>query len=83
MNLETMLNTVTKAPTKACKLNAWLNTLTEDDRNAFWRAMDNDDIPLRHIWKTVQAIGCPNQESSIRSHRHGDCKTCERVNTNG
>jgi len=78
MNLETLLNTPTQPRTKQCKLNAWLTTLSEDDRNAFWRAMDDDRIPLRHIWKTIQAIGCPNQESSVRSHRRGDCKSCER-----
>jgi hypothetical protein len=83
MNLEELLNTVPGPRHKQCKLNVWLNTLSEDDRNAFWKAMDNEDIPLRHIWKTIQAIGCPNQESSVRSHRRGDCKTCERKNTNG
>jgi len=83
LDLEFMLNNVDTKRTKQCKLNLWLKTLTEDDRNAFWRAMDNETIPLRHIWKTIQAIGCPNQESSIRSHRRGDCKTCERNINNG
>jgi hypothetical protein len=82
MNLEQLLNTVTTPRTKQCKLNAWLTTLSEEDRNAFWRAMDDERIPLRHIWKTIQAVGCPNQESSVRSHRRGDCKSCERLINN-
>lgn len=77
MNLETMLNNVPTIRRKQCRLHIWLQTLPEDDRNAFWKAMDNPDIPLRHIWKTVKAVGCPNQESSLRSHRVGDCQTCE------
>jgi hypothetical protein len=44
--------------------------------------MDDERIPLRHIWKTIQAVGCPNQESSVRSHRRGDCKSCERLINN-
>jgi hypothetical protein len=83
MNLDELLNTPDIPRTKQCKLNAWLITLSEDDRNAFWRAMDNDTIPTRHIWKTVKAVGCPNQESSVRSHRRGDCKSCERQINNG
>jgi hypothetical protein len=77
MNLETLLTDVPRIRSKQCRLNVWLMTLSEDDRNAFWRAMDNPDIPLRHIWQTVKSIGCPNQESSIRSHRRGECQTCE------
>lgn len=79
MNLDAMLTNVPRASTKQCRLNLWLNTLNEDDRNAFWRAMDNAEIPTRHIWKTVKAIGCPNQESSIRTHRRGGCITCEGI----
>ena len=82
MNLDTLLNDVPRARTKQCQLNNWLTTLSEDDRNAFWKAMDNPEIPLRHIWKTLKSIGCPNQESSIRSHRRRECQTCEE-NLNG
>jgi hypothetical protein len=77
MNLAQLLESVPTARTKQCRLNIWLATLTEDDRNAFWKAMDNPEIPLRHIWQTIKSIGCPNQESSIRSHRRGECQTCE------
>ena len=82
MTLDELLNDVPPITGKQCRLNAWINMLSEDDRNAFWKAMDNDQIPTRHIWRTVRTIGCPNQESSIRSHRRGECLTCER-NNNG
>lgn len=83
MTLDDILNEVPRTRNKQCRLNIWLTTLTEEDRNAFWRAMDNDTIPTRHIWHTVKSIGCPNQESSVRSHRRGECQTCERLITNG
>jgi len=78
MTLNDLLHDVPPLSTKQCRLDAWLDTLKEDDRNAFWKAMDNPDIPTRHIWRTVKTIGCPNQESSIRSHRFGECRSCER-----
>jgi hypothetical protein len=78
MTLEDMFNNVPPPTGKQCRLDLWLATLNEDDLNAFWRAMDNEEIPTRHIWRVVKTIGCPNQESSIRSHRRGECKTCER-----
>ena len=83
MTLDDLLNDVPPPTGKQCRLDAWLTTLNEDDHTAFWKAMDNDQIPTRHIWRTIRNIGCPNQESSIRSHRRGECLTCERKTTNG
>jgi hypothetical protein len=83
MTLDDLLNDVPPPTGKQCRLAAWLTTLSEDDHTAFWKAMDNDQIPTRHIWRTIRNIGCPNQESSIRSHRRGECLTCERKTTNG
>ena len=80
--LEQLFNDVPPITGKQCRLNAWLIMLSEDDQNAFWKAMDNEQIPTRHIWRTVRSIGCPNQESSIRSHRRGECISCEKRNTN-
>ena len=79
MKLDDLLNNVPPMQTKQCKLNKWIISLTEDDRNAFWKAMDNPEIPTRHIWKAIKTVGCTNQESSIRSHRRGECQTCERT----
>jgi len=79
MSLESVLNDLPHGRvTKQCRLSIWLGTLNEDDRASFWKAMDNEAIPTRHIWRSVKEFGCPNQESSIRSHRRGECQTCER-----
>ena len=83
MSLETLLNEVPPPTGKQCRLNIWLHTLNEDDRVAFWKAMDNEQIPTRHIWRTIRSIGCPNQESSVRSHRRAECISCEKRNNNG
>jgi len=80
MSLETMLNDVTPEYSRTCKFGPWVDALPEDDRNAIHRAMDNDHISTRHIYKTLKAIGCPSAESSIRSHRRGECQNCERKN---
>ena len=79
MNLETLLNDQTPEYARTCKFGPWVNTLNEDDRNAVFRAFDNPDVTTRHIYKTLKAIGCPSAESSIRSHRRGECQNCERT----
>jgi hypothetical protein len=82
MTLEQSLNTFPPENSRTCKFGPWLATLTEDDRNAVYKAFDNPDVPSRHIFRTLAGIGCPSSESSIRSHRLGDCQSCER-NRNG
>lgn len=69
-------------PPRHCQFAVWLQTQPEEDRHSIYRAFDNPEIGTRHIFKTLRSIGCPNGESSIRSHRHGECKTCERNRTN-
>lgn len=78
MNLESILATPPAKDSRTCKFAPWLATLPEDDRNAVYRAFDNPDVPSRHIYRTLKAIGCPSAESSIRSHRRGECQNCER-----
>jgi hypothetical protein len=80
MSLEEMLSSQAPEYSRTCKLGPWIDSLPEDDRNAIHRAMDNDSITTRHIYKTLKAIGCPSAESSIRSHRRGECQNCERKN---
>jgi hypothetical protein len=82
MNLDDILTTPPAKDSRTCKFAPWLATLPEDDRNAVHRAFDNPDIPARHIYRTLKAIGCPSAESSIRAHRRGECQNCER-NRNG
>jgi hypothetical protein len=78
MTLETILMAPPAENSRTCKFGPWLTSLPEDDRNAIHRAFDNPNIPSRHIYRTLLAIGCPSAESSIRSHRRGECQNCER-----
>jgi hypothetical protein len=78
MTLENTLNNPPPENTRTCKFGPWLASQPEDDRNAIHRAFDNPDIPARHIYRTLLAVGCPSAESSIRSHRRGECQNCER-----
>lgn len=80
MSLDNLLQTQPNAYSRTCKFGPWLTQQTEDDRNAIIRAFDNPEITTRHIYKTLKAIGCPSAESSIRSHRLGECQNCERTN---
>ena len=80
MNLDNALNTQPGIYDRVCKFGPWFAKQTEDDRNAILRAFQNDQITHRHIYKTLRSIGCPSAESSIRTHRLGDCGYCERTN---
>lgn len=80
MSLETILFAESTTYARVCKFAPWLAQQSEDDRNAIIRAFDNPDVTTRHIYKTLKAIGCPSAESSIRSHRVGECQHCERTN---
>jgi hypothetical protein len=78
LNLEQALAAVPTVRGKACKFGPWLLTLSEDDRNAVAKAMDNPELETRHIFRTLQSVGCPSGESSVRTHRARECQHCER-----
>lgn len=77
MNLDELFNAAPHQP-RHCQFAGWLSTLSEEDRHSVWRAFDNENIRTRHIYQVVKSIGYPNGESSLRTHRRGECKQCER-----
>jgi hypothetical protein len=80
MNLEALLTDPQPAYARTCKFGSWVATLGEEDRHAVWRSMGNDNVSTRHIYRILKSVGCPSAESSVRSHRRGECQNCERNN---
>lgn len=80
MKLDDLLNAKPEPP-QHCQFSVWLSTLKRDDVDAIYRAFDNENVTTRHIYRTLKGIGYPNGESSLRSHRRGECITCERNRT--
>lgn len=79
MTLQAQLNNYSPN-SRYCKFAPWFSQLPEDDRASVIQAFDNPEIATRHIFKVLKSIGCPSAESSIRSHRLGECQHCERTN---
>ena len=76
MNLDEMLNAKPQR-NNPCKWSAWWNTLTDNDRTSITNAFNNQQIETSHIVRTLQGYGCPMSESTIRTHRRNECKTCQ------
>ena len=77
LNLEAALAT---PPVKArsCKFGPWLMSQSPEDVTAVAKALANQELETRHIFRTLKAAGCPSAESSIRAHRARSCQYCER-----
>lgn len=61
-----------------CKYRIWYTGLTDDEQNTILTAFNNPNIETSHIIRSLQAYGCPSSESTIRTHRLNECKTCRR-----
>jgi hypothetical protein len=77
MNLDEML----KAPprrTNACKWSQWWVSINESERQAITAAFTDLTTETSHICRVLREYGCPMSDSTIRTHRLNECKTCGR-----
>ncbi len=76
MNLHEMLNAKPQR-NNPCKWSQWYNNIDPADRETIQVAFANQRIETSHIVRTLQGYGCPMSESTIRTHRRNECKTCQ------
>lgn len=75
MNLDELLNAKPQR-TNQCKWSVWYNTqLMDVEREAIERAFKSD-METSHIARALREYGCPMSDSTIRTHRRRECKTC-------
>ena len=77
MNLAEAFNAAPARP-NSCKWSHWWVTLTDKDRADITAAFDNWNIETTHIARVLREYGCPLSDSTIRTHRRRECKTCAR-----
>jgi hypothetical protein len=77
MSLEDLLKDEPKSA-KQCRFAPWLESLSEDDRNAILRAFDERTTTISHIVRVLQGYGCPSSATSIRTHAKNECVACKR-----
>jgi hypothetical protein len=76
MNLSEMLKAQPKRGS-GCKWAVWFKSLGEMDQLAVQQAFADEYTSTSHIVRTLQAYGCPMSESTIRTHRLNECKSCQ------
>jgi hypothetical protein len=76
MNLDEMLKAKPKRP-NMCKWSNWWNSISEGDRISITIAFADPNTDTSHIVRVLHEYGCPMSESTIRTHRRNECKTCQ------
>jgi hypothetical protein len=64
-------------PKMYCQFGRWFSTLDAADQNTIKKFFGDAETTTSHIARTlIEHRACPVSESSIRSHRRGECRTC-------
>lgn len=56
-----------------CVVGQWATSLSDDDKSAFDKSIDDVDFSTRSLFKLYQKAGAPFGLTSLLSHRNGDC----------
>jgi hypothetical protein len=75
MNLEELIARP-RAKTMQCKWRIWYETLNPDEQATIQAAFTNDEIETTQLTRALHEYGCPSSPSTIRTHRRGECKSC-------
>jgi hypothetical protein len=76
MNLDEMLKAKPRR-SNSCKWSVWYNSISEGDRMSIMIAFADEHTATSHIVRVLTEYGCPMSESTIRTHRLNECKTCQ------
>jgi hypothetical protein len=75
MNLEELINKP-KQKTQACKWRQWYSGLNDEDKQVIATAFNDPELETSHLTRALQIYGCPSSPTTIRTHRRGECKSC-------
>lgn len=68
-------------PKMWCTFGRWFAALNVEDQNTIRKYFGEAQTTTSHIARTlIEHRGCPVSESSVRSHRRGECRTCGTMN---
>jgi hypothetical protein len=59
-----------------CEFAKKQQQLTDEDRNDLQAALQTPTIPIAHIMRVLNQLGVYAGETTLRTHRRGDCQTC-------
>lgn len=68
-------------PRMYCQFGRWFATLEAEDQKTVGKYFNNAATSTAHIARTLRDHRqCPVSESSIRTHRRGECHSCGKIN---
>jgi hypothetical protein len=63
---------------RTCKFNVWVNTLSEEDSQVIFEALENRDWSLEKLTTALKDEDFPVNYDMIRKHRIKSCTVCFR-----
>lgn len=67
-------------PKMYCQFGRWFATLDPSDQDTIRKYFGDPETTTSHITRTlIEHRGCPVSDSSIRTHRRGECQTCGTI----
>jgi hypothetical protein len=76
MNLEELLS-APQPPRMFCQFGKWFASLDEASQITIRKHFAETQTTTSHIARVlIEHANCPVSESSIRSHRRGECRSC-------
>lgn len=77
MNLDTLFEKPKRL--SQCRFGKEYAELTEEDRHKLHTAFLDPEITTTWIWTVLQDNGFTVSESTVRTHRKGNCRTCGKI----
>jgi hypothetical protein len=77
MTLEDLL--IEPTPRSYCRFKKEYDDLDERDRELLRTAFANLEISTSFIFRVLSVNGFKSSESTIRTHRRGNCRTCGTI----
>ena len=69
-----------KSPkTSQCRFGKQFAALSDEDQNKIKIAFQDNEITTSWIFKVLSENGFPVSESTVRTHRKGNCRTCGKI----
>jgi hypothetical protein len=81
MSLVDALAAVTRSTGRRCDLSHWLDTLTQEERDAVRAAIADENKPTRELAATISEHGHSVSQGTIQTHRRQQCMTCRSLTT--
>jgi hypothetical protein len=67
-------------PKMWCQFGKWFANLEDGDKDTIRKYFADQETTTSHIARTlIEHRNCPVSESSVRSHRRGECRTCGTI----